>query len=147
MPLRTKRATAWAVDAILALMLTGLVMTPLVSLADPHVWTQITPAPLIWALCLTLIPLLTGGASPGKRWLKLRLTGTGCLICRELRRSGWALILGAALLAPQALPYGVADALRGIAIGLAIWGGLFPIALRRPDFPHNTATDFQVSHT
>ncbi len=132
-------------DAVLALMLTGLVLTPLITLADPQVWTRTNPVPLLWALLLVLMTLGLQGVTPGKRWLKLRLEGQGCLICRELRRLGWALALGL-----EALLYGLVaapltSALLALGVILLAVQIVWPVLTRAPEFPHNRATDLQVT--
>ena len=140
-----RRGAAFAVDALLALMISGILLTPLVALSDPAVWRVINPVPLLWALCFIFTALLTRGATPGKRWLKLHLAGTGCLICREIRRMGWALMLGLAALLPDSAPATAAPILNGIGLGLLLWALAHPFVTKARDWPHNTATDFTVT--
>lgn len=128
-------------------MLCGLLLGPLAGAADPLLWTRTNPVPLLWALALVLMTLGLRGATPGKRWMKLRVAGHGCLACRELRRMGWALAFGL-----EALLHGLAAPPLTTALlllGLALLGAqiLWPLLARHGDFPHNRATGLRIAPT
>ncbi|MEP4198646.1 MAG: RDD family protein [Aliishimia sp.] len=139
-----RRVLAWGVDAILALMVTGILMIPLTTLSNPSNWQGSNPVPAVWAVSFILLALLLQGETPGKRWMKLHLSGQGCLICRELRRSGWTLILSLEALLAERLPFGVPDALVGIGLGFLLWSIAEPLISRAQDFPHNRMTGFSI---
>lgn len=141
---RGRRAAAFGVDAALALVATGVLALPILSFADPEVWQIFNPVPLTWALVMIVLSLLNVGTTPGKRWTGLVVTGGGCLICREIRRIGWALVLGLQQLAFSVLTRETNLALQLIALALLLWLILKPILTRAEDFPHNLQTGFRV---
>ena len=126
-------------------MVTSLLLTPLATLADPEIWTLTNPVPLLWALTLIFLSLGLRGATPGKRWMKLDVTGAGCLICREIRRMSWALVLGLDALMHGFLTPQISTALLALGLGLLGWLIVWPILTRAADFPHNDATQISVA--
>ena len=143
-----RRSAAFAVDAVLSLMLAGLVLTPFVYLGDDRLWLYTDPIPLLWSLIMICMALGSQGMTPGKRWAKLVVfdtgSGNGCLTCRELRRLGWAIAFGLSALVsglgPDFLALGCA--LFALAhLGVLI---LWPALRGASDFPHNLATGLAV---
>ncbi len=141
-----RRLAAFAVDLILSLMGTALILTPVANLAEPSLWRVLDPVWLLWAFILILLSVLWNGTTPGKRWCRLKVTGSGCIICRELRRSGWMLVLGLGELIEDATAF---EGIGTVALATAlIWIGAFlitPWQRGDADFPHNSATGFDVS--
>lgn len=138
-----RRLAAFGVDAALALMLTGIAISPILAFAPPDFWTRTNPIPLIWALCLIFMGLLNRGNTPGKRWLGLRVMGDGCIICREIRRGIWLLVWAvAALLFQDMTMHAALGALIGVAIayGQSLRSGA-------AEFGHNARTGFHVERT
>ncbi|MEM6310005.1 MAG: hypothetical protein AAF754_08140 [Pseudomonadota bacterium] len=138
------RYLAFGVDALVALMVTGLVITPLAYVSDLAFWQNHNPAYAIWALVMIFLSLIANGETVGKRWAKLRLSGNGCLVCRELRRMGPFLFYGFA-----AMLQGIVSAsvLTGVLYATAIWIAiifLWPALRGAQDFPHNTATHISL---
>lgn len=134
------RYLAFGVDALVALMVTGLVITPLAYVSDIAFWQNHNPAYAIWALVMILLSLVANGATVGKRWAKLQLRGDGCLVCRELRRMAPFLLYGFAVMLAGVLP----AAARIVAVyGTLIWimiAFVWPTLRGAVDFPHNIAT-------
>lgn len=108
-------------------------------------WSQTNPVPLLWALCVVLMSLGLQGRTPGKRWMKLSVTGPGCLTCREIRRMGWALALGFEALLHGLVPAPVSTGLLTLGLALLGWQILWPALRAAPDFPHNRATGIHVA--
>lgn len=138
------RGAAAGIDAVVALGAAALIITPFARAADPDLWAIVDPFPLMWALFYVLMGVFMQGNTLGKRSVGLRITGSGCITCRELRRSGWALIIGLA----QLMEGVTHDLVGALGLGLA---GLWILRLLispslngEPDFPHNQRTGFQV---
>ena len=140
-----RRFLAAIVDAIIALMGAALILTPFARLADPIIWQRFDPIPLLWALLFVFLSIIWQGNTPGKKWLKLHVAGTGCIICRELRRSGWFLVIGAA----QLLESVTFDWLGFVGMACAglwiLWLFDGPVLRKSSEFPHNSATGFHVT--
>lgn len=147
MTLLGRRAAATAFDAGLAYALTSAVLVGLSAVGE-------TPLPLnaIWLPTAFTLVLLgsfategSGRASPGKKVLGLVLIGSGCALCREVRKIG------------PFLPWAAAEFVTSLAeLPLAGWisatlflAGLLwhahPVLLARDDFPYNFATGFRVA--
>ncbi|MFK7874265.1 MAG: hypothetical protein AB8B71_00585 [Paracoccaceae bacterium] len=141
-----QRARAGIIDAGVGLVGTGLVGLGLLWVSDPADLARINPYPLIFTLIVTTNALLTRGNTYGKRRSDLQVIGTGCIICREIRRLLPLWVFGiTALLAPFIpIPAGLIPILLALLI---IFGYALPLVQRAPDFPHNTATGFDISTT
>jgi len=90
-----------------------------------------------------------GGATPGKRLLKLRVQGGGCALCREARRLGPLLVLS---LAELLVIVGGLQIAGPLAIGLAavlvlglVAYYVWPLLRWRGAMPYDRATGFRVT--
>jgi len=139
-----RRFAAGCVDAVISLLACAVLLMPFASLVDARLWATLRPVPLLWATVFMGLGIAWQGNTPGKTWLKLRVTGHGCMACRELRRSGWLVLLGVSQLFGTAAPDWVT---MGAAFAAAVWLALlilWPALRRAPEFPHNTATGYTV---
>lgn len=139
-----RRGLAFGVDAVLALMLTGIVLWPIWSVTDPDAWRVFNPVPLLWALCLVFLGIFARGATPGKRWTGLDVAGDGCLTCREVRRVMWAIIAGLAEVLRFTISADVYMFLMLLAAGVVLFSYGLPLVQRAQEFAHNTTTGFEV---
>ena len=144
MPHLARRLFAGFVDGVLALVLTGLFFSALLIFVPLGQWQGANPVPLCWALAFVFLALLRNGDTPGKRWARLSLVGHGCLACRELRRMGWAIILGCAALLEPFLSSGALVGLQATSVLIFAASYLVPAIMHAADFSHNSATGFSV---
>lgn len=102
-------------------------------------------------MILSAIALGRGWGTPGKRLAGLQITGTGCAMCRELRRMGVFVMLGCGQVflnsAPQSFSQMPAWAVSSGAVALVVLGLIYyiwPLLVWRGAMPYDRATGFEV---
>ena len=98
--------------------------------------------------------LLKGRATPGKRLLKLQITGQGCAICREARRLGPMLLVSVVgtiwaaysltLTAAISISWPVAVAASMILLAAFVLYYVVPLIRWKGSMPYDRATGFRV---
>ncbi|THH37130.1 hypothetical protein E4Z66_09365 [Aliishimia ponticola] len=72
-----RRALAFAVDWVLANMICGLALPVVFALSADPMRVSFVLAPILTAAAMLMLALLNHGNTPGKRWLKLAVSGAG----------------------------------------------------------------------
>ncbi len=134
MPLR--RGQAWGIDFFLAWCLS----LPLLWAAWDKIALGVLPASFI----LMFASIAMRGNTPGKRLRGLMVTGSGCIICREIRRNGWLLTFGFSTAFHSFLPTWAFVILIAVSVISALCSIAWPVYQGLEDFPHNTATNFKT---
>ena len=138
-----RRAIAFGVDWVLANLIGGVLLLPVFYLASDPYRIAIVVTPALVGFSMILLAIVSHGNTPGKRWLQLHVTGSGCVVCREVRRLGWVLFLGVVGIS-DLLWTGAPSAIWAV-IGLwLIFGFAVPLLRGAGEFPHNQATGFEV---
>lgn len=141
----------WSTSRTLSVALNG----------DDEVVQVFTPQSLLVPLFLMILSAVLLGRNrrtPGKRLAGLRVAGQGCAMCREARRLGPFVVLGALTFAMGALPASTLSGLAHAPVWVLILGGgaifayfagffLLPLIRWRGAMPYDRKTGFEVQRS
>jgi hypothetical protein len=145
MPFLGARIAALVVDLCIANVIGVILAVPFFFIAENPIKVLIPTTPFMICFAMLAMSFVLEANTPGKRLMQVQVVGNGCLICREIQRLGWYIILTAAPIVSLIVPIPWQVIVGAVVIWVAVAFG-YPLFRGDAEFPHNRLTGFQITH-